>query len=123
MNVRSWATPVSCSISPPPTTAAASAISCAALRGRSSGFLATPRGRVWRPRLRTGSAHGASRVAPPLALQHAAQVAALHVSHGQVEQPVRLARRVDGDDARMLEAARDPALAEEPRTESLVPRE
>ena len=66
---------------------------------------------------------GALRVQPPEDLQQAREVAAVHIPHRQVEQPVGLARSVDRDDVGMLEARDEPRLAQEALAEPLVARQ
>ena len=63
---------------------------------------------------------GALRAEPALALEQRAQVAALHVAHGDIELPVVLAGLVDGDDARVLQGGGEPGLLQEAAPEPLV---
>jgi hypothetical protein len=54
--------------------------------------------------------------------KHGAQVRALDVAHREVEACVGVARVVDRDDVRVIEARCDPRLAEEALAESVVSR-
>ena len=56
----------------------------------------------------------------PLLLQQRAQVDALDVAHGDVEEAVRLARVVDRDDVRVVERGGDLRLADEALAEGVV---
>ena len=55
--------------------------------------------------------HGALGREPALALDELAQVGALHVAHGEVEDAVGLAGLVDGDDVRVVDRGRELRLA------------
>src|SRR5205823_550135 len=56
----------------------------------------------------------ASRCERAVALHQRAQVAALDVTHDQVEEAVRLARLVHGDDVGVVDRGREARLADEP---------
>ena len=60
----------------------------------------------------------AVRAQPALGAQHRGEVGALDVLHREVEQPVLLARVVDGDDVRVLQGSGDPRLAIEALAEA-----
>jgi hypothetical protein len=55
-----------------------------------------------------------------VALQQGGQVHPVDIAHGDVEQPALLAGLVDRDDARVVDAGRDPRLAQEPPAEHFV---
>ena len=66
---------------------------------------------------------GAVRFQARLCSQEPLQIGALHVSHRDVEDAVGLARVVDRDDVRMVEAGGDLGLADEALPERIVIRE
>ena len=55
--------------------------------------------------------------------QHRLEVGAVDVAHGDEQPAIGLARVVDGDDVRVVEARRQPRLVQEPLAEALVVRE
>jgi hypothetical protein len=63
---------------------------------------------------------GPGRGQAALAPQQGRQVHPVDVAHGDVEQPAVLAGLVDRDDAGMVDAGRDPRLAQEPPAEHVV---
>ena len=63
---------------------------------------------------------GAGRPERPLPARAAPEVAPVDVAHRDEQAPVGLARLVDRDDVRVVEARREPRLPEEPLAELLV---
>ena len=63
---------------------------------------------------------GPGRLQAALPPQQGRQVHPVDIPHGDVEQPAVLAGLEDRDDARMVDAGRDPRLAQEPPAEGVV---
>ena len=55
-----------------------------------------------------GDPDGSCGLQRPLTSEQRLQVEATHVAHGDEQAPILLARLVDRDDVRMVEAGRDP---------------
>jgi hypothetical protein len=67
--------------------------------------------------------HGPSGVQRTVSLDQGLQVGSLHVSHGDVQEPIRFAGVVHGDHVRMVDGGGQLRLPEEPGSKPLVAAE